>query len=64
MLHSVDTLATLLRKAAEEHHVYEVTLGHADEDWPTWYATWMLREEKADRDSILGAVKPLTSMDT
>ena len=64
MMHSVDSLAALLRKAAEAHHEYEAALGHADNDWPVWYAAWMLREEKADRDSILGAVKPFTSMDT
>lgn len=35
-------LATILRDAAEAHHVYEESIGHADSDWPTWYAEYML----------------------
>ena len=35
-------LAELLRAAAQAHHEYETELGRPDEDWPTWYAEWIL----------------------
>ena len=37
-----DELAELLREAEKAHGEYERTLGERDEDWPTWYAGWIL----------------------
>lgn len=35
-------LAKLLKDASDAHHTYEVSIGHPDSDWPTWYANFML----------------------
>jgi hypothetical protein len=37
-------LADLLRDAERAHGEYEKELGQRDEDWPTWYATWILEQ--------------------
>jgi predicted enzyme related to lactoylglutathione lyase len=37
-------LARLLREAEQAHGAYERELGHNDEDWPTWYAVWILEQ--------------------
>jgi len=39
---TADELARLLREAEQAHAAYERELGERDEDWPTWYATWIL----------------------
>ena len=39
---SVDRLAELLRDAKAAHGEYERELGHRDEDWPTWYARYIV----------------------
>ena len=39
---TADELARLLREAEQAHGAYEKELGERDEDWPTWYATWIL----------------------
>jgi hypothetical protein len=39
---TVEGLAALLREAEEAHGAYERQLGHRDEDWPTWYARYLL----------------------
>jgi hypothetical protein len=31
-----------LREAEKAHAEYEATLGHRDEDWPAWYAQFLL----------------------
>jgi len=36
----------LLTAAAEAHHVYEKSLGHADENWATWYAGSMIAKSR------------------
>lgn len=38
-----ERLAALLRKAEHAHGEYERELGHRDEDWPGWYADYILR---------------------
>lgn len=38
---SVPTLAALLRAAKDAHTAYEAEHG-PDEDWPTWYAEYIL----------------------
>jgi hypothetical protein len=45
---SEDRLRTLLRVAESAHAAYEAERGEPDEDWPTWYAEFIvtrLREE-------------------
>lgn len=45
---SEDRLRTLLRVAESAHAAYEQELGRADDDWPAWYAQFIvarLREE-------------------
>jgi hypothetical protein len=44
---SAAQLADALRRAEEAHGRYEKGLGHADPDWPSWYAQHMLDEQSA-----------------
>ena len=39
---TAEELAAELREAEAAHGVYEQELGHRDEDWPSWYAAYML----------------------
>lgn len=39
---TVDELAMLLRQAEAAHADYEKSLGRRDEDWPAWYAKYIL----------------------
>ena len=39
---TADELARLLREAEQAHAAYETELGERDEDWPSWYAAWIL----------------------
>jgi hypothetical protein len=41
---TADELARLLREAEQAHGAYEKELGRRDEDWPSWYATWILEQ--------------------
>ena len=41
---TVDELAGLLREAEQAHGEFEKTLGRRDEDWPSWYADYMLKK--------------------
>jgi hypothetical protein len=45
---SVADLAGALRRAEAAHGVHEQEIGHADPDWPDWYAQYMLAEPAAD----------------
>lgn len=38
-------LASALRRAEAAHGEYEKGLGRRDEDWPSWYADYMVREQ-------------------
>ncbi|MGH3010704.1 MAG: hypothetical protein ACRDMY_02485 [Gaiellaceae bacterium] len=38
-----EELAKLLREAEQAHADYERELGKRDEDWPGWYADYILR---------------------
>jgi catechol 2,3-dioxygenase-like lactoylglutathione lyase family enzyme len=42
---SAGDLAGALRRAEAAHGRYETELGHADPDWPTWYARYMVDEQ-------------------
>ena len=42
---SAPDLAAALRRAADAHHRHEEETGHADADWPDWYAQYMVDEQ-------------------
>jgi predicted enzyme related to lactoylglutathione lyase len=42
---SVDDLASALRRAAAAHGEHETRTGKADENWPDWYAEYIVREQ-------------------
>ena len=51
---SEDRLRTLLRVAESAHAAYEAEQGRPDEDWPTWYAEFIvtrLREEPEEGET-------------
>jgi catechol 2,3-dioxygenase-like lactoylglutathione lyase family enzyme len=52
MYSSASDLAAALRRAEAAHGEHEKRIGKRDEDWPTWYAESMVREQ---------AGKPLSS---
>jgi hypothetical protein len=39
---TAESLAQLLREAEHAHGAFERELGHRDDDWPTWYATYIV----------------------
>ncbi len=39
-----ERLADLLRQAEQAHAEYEKSLGKRDEDWPAWYADFILQK--------------------
>jgi catechol 2,3-dioxygenase-like lactoylglutathione lyase family enzyme len=42
---SAGDLSAALRRAAAAHGKHEAQLGHADTNWPDWYADYMVREQ-------------------
>jgi catechol 2,3-dioxygenase-like lactoylglutathione lyase family enzyme len=42
---SVEDLAEAMRQAETAHGEFEKTLGHRDEDWPSWYAQYMAQHQ-------------------
>lgn len=44
---SAPELAEALRRAAAAHGQHEKEIGHADENWPDWYAQFMVDEQKS-----------------
>ena len=47
---TAEELARLLREAEQAHGAYEKELGTRDEDWPSWYATWILERLRERRE--------------
>jgi hypothetical protein len=45
---SVEELADALRRAAKAHGEHEERIGEADENWPDWYALYMVKEEAGE----------------
>lgn len=45
---SANDLASALRRAAAAHGQHEARTGHADPNWPDWYAEYMLREQAGE----------------
>jgi catechol 2,3-dioxygenase-like lactoylglutathione lyase family enzyme len=52
---SAAELAGALRRAEAAHGRHEAELGHADPDWPGWYAQYMVDEQTASAASKAGA---------
>jgi len=42
---SVADLANAMRRASVAHGEHEARIGHADADWPDWYAAYMVAEQ-------------------
>jgi catechol 2,3-dioxygenase-like lactoylglutathione lyase family enzyme len=42
---SAAELADAMKRAAAAHGEHEARIGHADPDWPSWYADYMVREQ-------------------
>jgi catechol 2,3-dioxygenase-like lactoylglutathione lyase family enzyme len=45
---SVADLSQALRRAESAHGEHEVRTGHADPNWPDWYADYMVREQAGE----------------
>src|SRR5215469_12843544 len=45
---SVAELAQALRRAAAAHGQHETRIGQADDNWPDWYAEYMVREQSGE----------------
>ena len=45
---SVADLANAMRRASTAHGEHEKRIGHADENWPDWYAEYMVREQSGE----------------
>jgi catechol 2,3-dioxygenase-like lactoylglutathione lyase family enzyme len=41
-------LAAALRRAAAAHHEHEKRIGKPDADWPSWYANYLVREQRGE----------------
>jgi catechol 2,3-dioxygenase-like lactoylglutathione lyase family enzyme len=48
MYASAADLSQALRRAEAAHGRYEATLGKRDENWPAWYAEYMVREQRGE----------------
>jgi hypothetical protein len=47
---SAGDLARALRRAADAHHQHEQQTGRPDPEWPTWYASYIEREQAGRED--------------
>jgi catechol 2,3-dioxygenase-like lactoylglutathione lyase family enzyme len=46
---SANDLAKAMRRAEQAHGEHEKKLGHRDENWPEWYAEYMLSEQSGEK---------------
>ena len=46
---SVNDLAGALQRAEAAHGNFEERVGHADENWPIWYAEYMVKEQNGEK---------------
>jgi catechol 2,3-dioxygenase-like lactoylglutathione lyase family enzyme len=46
---SINDLAGALRRAADAHGQFEERIGQADENWPIWYAEYIVREQSGEK---------------
>ena len=49
MVVTEDRLRTLLRVAESAHAAYEQERGEPDDDWPTWYAAFIVKRLNEER---------------
>jgi hypothetical protein len=56
-----EALAQLLREAEAAHGHYETQLGRRDEDWPTWYAAYIVSKLQERQGSEQGATQTRTN---
>jgi hypothetical protein len=42
---TTEQLAAALRRAEAAHGRHEAEIGHADANWPDWYAQFMVQEQ-------------------
>jgi hypothetical protein len=49
---SEDRLRTLLRVAESAHGAYEQELGRPDDDWPSWYAAFIVERLREDPEGV------------
>ncbi|MGA8535268.1 MAG: hypothetical protein WB615_14260 [Candidatus Tumulicola sp.] len=49
--HPIQRLAEILAEAERAHAVYQRSLGHADADWPAWYARHIVDRLSEDESS-------------
>jgi hypothetical protein len=47
-----DRLRTLLRVAESAHAAYEAERGEPDEDWPAWYAAFIVARWREEPDAM------------
>ena len=45
---SASDLASAMRRASAAHGEHEKRIGHADPNWPDWYAEYMVREQSGE----------------
>jgi hypothetical protein len=45
---SASDLASALRRTAAAHGQHEKRVGHADPNWPDWYADYLVREQAGE----------------
>ena len=45
---SINDLAGALRRAADAHGQFEKRIGRADDNWPNWYAEYMVHEQTGE----------------
>jgi catechol 2,3-dioxygenase-like lactoylglutathione lyase family enzyme len=46
---SINDLAQAMRRAEQAHGEHEKKLGHRDENWPQWYAAYMISEQSGEK---------------
>jgi hypothetical protein len=46
---SIQDLANAMRRAEAAHGEHEKRLGKRDENWPDWYAEYMVREQSGEK---------------
>jgi hypothetical protein len=54
-------LARLLREAEQAHGEYEAKLGHRDDDWPDWYARYIVGKLRGTPAAKRGGTTPARS---
>ncbi len=55
-----EQLAALLRQAERAHGEYEAQLGRRDDDWPDWYAAFILAQLQREQGETDRAPHPST----